>query len=87
MELKITTARALEYEARTGVDIVEKMKEIGETGVIKVKDTVELFKACGENYTVEMFDAWDVSFAEKAKMIVEAVKIYLQGQGSKKQKK
>ena len=87
MELKITTARALAYEESTGSDIVEKMKEIGETGVIKVRDTVELFKACGDNYTVEMFDAWDAPFTEKAKKIVEAVKKYLQGQDTKKQKK
>jgi len=85
MDLKITTARALEYEERTGSDIVEKMKEIGTTGVIKVKDAVELFKACGEDYTVEKFEEWNVPFVEKATKIVEAVKTYLQG--NKKQKK
>ena len=79
MELKLTTKRALEYEKRTGVDIIEKLETISKTGSVKIKDVVDLFLAMGENYTVEMFDQWDKPFVEKATDIVNAVLEYAQG--------
>lgn len=79
MELKLTTKRALEYERRTGVDIIEKLKEISESGSVKIKDIVDLFLAMGDNYTVEMFEQWDKPFVEKATDIVNAVLVYAQG--------
>lgn len=79
MELKLTTKRALEYEQKTGVDIITKLESIAKEGSIKIKDVVELFEAMGENYTVEMFDQWDKPFVEKANDIVNAILIYAQG--------
>ncbi len=79
MELKLTTKRALEYEKRTGQDVLDTVMEIAETGRVKVKDVVELFEAMGENYTVEVFEAWDVPFVEKATKVIEAVTAYTQG--------
>lgn len=79
MELKLTTKRALEYEKRTGVDIIEKLKEISESGSVKIKDIVDLFLAMGDNYTVEMFEQWDKPFVEKATDIINAVLVYAQG--------
>jgi len=79
MELKLTTKRALEFEKRTGVDIIEKLETISKTGSVKIKDVVDLFLAMGENYTVEMFDQWDKPFVEKATDIVNAVLEYAQG--------
>lgn len=79
MELKLTTKRALEYETKTGVDIISKLEEISKSGSIKIKDIVALFEAMGENYTVEMFDAWEKPFVDKAADIVNAVLVYAQG--------
>jgi len=79
MELKLTTKRALEFEKRTGVDVIEKLETISKTGSVKIKDVVDLFLAMGENYTVEMFDQWDKPFVEKATDIVNAVLEYAQG--------
>lgn len=79
MELKLTTKRALEYERRTGVDIIEKLEEISKSGSVKIKDVVDLFLAMGDNYTVEMFDQWDKPFVEKATDVVNAVLVYAQG--------
>lgn len=79
MELKLTTKRALEYERRTGVDIIEKLEEISKTGSVKIKDVVDLFLAMGDNYTVEMFDQWDKPFVEKATDVINAVLEYAQG--------
>lgn len=79
MELKLTTKRALEFERRTGVDIIEKLEEISKSGSVKIKDVVDLFLAMGDNYTVEMFDQWDKPFVEKATDIVNAVLVYAQG--------
>lgn len=79
MELKLTTKRALEYEKRTGVDVIEKLETISKSGSVKIKDVVDLFLAMGENYTVEMFDQWDKPFVEKATDIVNAVLEYAQG--------
>lgn len=79
MELKLTTKRALEYEKRTGVDIIEKLEEISKTGSVKIKDVVDLFLAMGDNYTVEMFDQWDKPFVEKATDVINAVLEYAQG--------
>lgn len=79
MELKLTTKRALEYEKRTGVDIMEKLVEIGKTESVKIKDVVELFEAMGDGYTIEVFEAWELPFAEKAVAIVNAILVYAQG--------
>lgn len=79
MELKLTTKRALEYEAKTGLDIIEKLQEIAEAGSIKIKDILDLFAAMGENYTAEVFDAWDATFVDKASAIIEAIVFYAQG--------
>ncbi len=79
MELKLTTKRALEYERRTGVDIIEKLEEISKSGTVKIKDIVDLFLAMGDNYTVEMFEQWNKPFVEKATDIINAVLIYAQG--------
>lgn len=79
MELKLTTKRALEFEKRTGVDVIEKLETISKSGSVKIKDVVDLFIAMGDNYTVEMFDQWDKPFVEKATDIVNAVLIYAQG--------
>ena len=84
MELKLTTKRALEFEARTGQDLIEFVKAVGETGRITVKAILDLFEACGEGYTVEVFDAWEASFTEKAEAIMNAVKEYIGGNGAKK---
>lgn len=84
MELKLTTKRALEYEKKTGVDVIEKLEEISKTGSIKIKDVVELFEAMGDNYTVEVFEAWDEPFVDKATKIVNAVLEYTQGNASGK---
>ena len=79
MELKLTTKRALEFERKTGTDVIEKLEAISKTGTVKIKDVVDLFIAMGENYTVEMFDQWDIPFVEKATEIVNAVLVYAQG--------
>jgi len=79
MELKLTTKRALEYEERTGVDIIEKLREISESGTVKIRDIVDLFLAMGDNYTVEMFEQWDKPLVEKATDIINAVIVYAQG--------
>jgi len=79
MELKLTTVRALKYEEKTGNDILEFMKKVADTGLIKIKDVLELFMACGEGYNETTFDAWDASFSEKAVAVMEAVKVYIQG--------
>lgn len=79
MELKLTTKRALEYEERTGVDIIEKLREISESGKVKIRDIVDLFLAMGDNYTVEMFEQWDKPLVEKATDIINAVIVYAQG--------
>lgn len=79
MELKLTTKRALEYERKTGTDVITKLESIAKDGSVKIKDVVELFEAMGENYTVEMFDQWDKPFVEKASDIVNAILIYAQG--------
>ena len=65
MELKLTTERALAYEDRTGKDLIEFIKQVGETDTISIRDTVELFIAMGENYTVKTFDEWEIPYAKK----------------------
>lgn len=82
MDLKLTTVRALQYEERTGKDIIVFMQQVAETGTIKVRDIVELFMACGENYNETTFDAWDASFTYKATQVIEAVKVYIQGKNA-----
>lgn len=77
MELKLTTKRALEFEEKTGKDLLAFVQEIGETGKITVKDMLSLFEAMGENYTIEVFDAWDADFTTKSKAIMNAVKAYV----------
>lgn len=82
MELKLTTKRVLEFEDRTGKDVMKLLQSIAESGTVSVRDVVDLFIACGENYTVEMFDAWDASFVHKSEAIMKAVADFM-GTGSK----
>jgi len=84
MELKLTTKRALEFEAKTGKDVLDTVMEIADSGKVRVKDVVNLFEAMGENYTVEVFEAWDLPFVKKAEKILEAVAKYTQGNVEKK---
>ncbi len=84
MELKLTTKRALEFEAKTGKDVLDTVMEMADSGKVRVKDVVNLFEAMGENYTVEVFEAWDLPFVEKAEKILEAVAKYTQGNAEKK---
>ena len=84
MELKLTTLRALKFEEETGKDIVETVREIGETDKITVKDVVSLFKAMGDGYTVEKFDEWGASFSEKAKAVITEAARYISGRSHPK---
>ncbi len=84
MELKLTTKRALEFEEKTGKDLIVFVQEIGETGKITVKDMLSLFEAMGENYTIEVFDAWDADFMTKSTAIMNAVKAYMGVSGKAK---
>ncbi len=79
MKLEITTKRALEFEERTGKDIIELLKSMQKTKSFKIRDVVDLFIACGENYTVDMFDSWDVPMADKVTEIMKAVEVYFSG--------
>lgn len=79
MELKLTTKRALAYEAKTGHDIMQKCQEISKTGEVSLKDVVDLFEAMGDGYTVDDFDNWDASFVDKATAIFNAVTEFVQG--------
>lgn len=79
MELKLTTKRAIEYEQRTGEDILQKLEAIAKEGKMSVKDAVEIFKSMGENYTVEMFDAWDASFADKLVAMFQEIGNFARG--------
>nr|DAH56649.1 MAG TPA: tail tube protein [Caudoviricetes sp.] len=84
MELRLTTKRVLEFENRTGKDVLKLLQEIAKTNEVSIKDIVELFIACGENYTVEMFDMWDIPFVEKTQAIMDAVSKYLGTQSTPK---
>lgn len=79
MELRITTKRALEFEERTGKDIVQLLKQMKDTNSFTVRDIVDLFIACGEGYTVEMFDLWDLPLADKVTAIMKAVEVFFAG--------
>lgn len=83
MELKLTTVRALKYEEETGKDILVKLKDIADSGAITVRDAVQLFKAMGENYTPEVFDAWDAPFADKVLAMIKEVERYSAGSSKK----
>lgn len=87
MELKLTTKRALEFEERTGKDIMVFLQEVAQTGKIGVKDIVEIFCSLGEGYTVEVFDAWDATFTEKCEAIMKAIQEYVRGSRKKTAKK
>ena len=76
MELKITTKRALEFEERTGKDLVELLQQINKTGKFKVRDILDIFVACGEGYDTDKFDSWDVPLYDKVKEIMKAVEKY-----------
>lgn len=76
MELKVTTERALDFEARTGKDMLNVLHNIEKTNEVKIREIVDLFIACGENYTVAMFDAWDKPFMSKVQDIMNAVGKY-----------
>lgn len=84
MELKLTTKRAMAYEAKTGNDIISKMQEISDTGRVTIKDAFQLFEAMGDNNTVEVFDAWDASFVDKTTAIFNEVKRFIGGDTEKK---
>lgn len=84
MELKLTTKRILEFEERTGKDVLDLLQNIAKTNRVSVKDMVELFIACGEGYTLEMFEAWEASFMEKSEAILNAVAKYLGNASSTK---
>lgn len=79
MELKLTTARAIEYEERTGKDLLAFLEEVTRTNCIGVRDTIEIFKSMGEGYNAATFDAWDLPFVDKLKAIMNAVKEYTKG--------
>lgn len=79
MNLKLTTKRAIEFEKRTGKDLLKALEEIAQSGKISLNDIVELFIALGDNYTIEMFDAWEASLVDKLNAIVMAIKEYTQG--------
>lgn len=79
MELKLTTERALAYEDRTGKDLIEFIKQVGETDTISIRDTVELFIAMGENYTVKTFDEWEIPYAKKLEAVMLAIKEFTSG--------
>ena len=85
MELKLTTKRALEYQAKTGQDIIAFLQEVSKTNTFTIQEMVDLFSAMGDGYTVEVFDAWDAPFEEKAKELILAVQRYVQGNSPKKQ--
>jgi len=85
MELKLTTKRALEYQAKTGKDIIAFLQEVSRTNTFTIQEMVDLFSAMGDGYTVEVFDAWDAPFEVKAKELILAVKAYVQGNSSKNQ--
>lgn len=79
MKLKLNTVRALQYEERTGKDILVFLEGVAKTNEIKIRDIVDLFMAMGDGYTVEDFDKWDKPYIDKVNAILEAVKEYAQG--------
>lgn len=76
MKLKLTTKRALEFQKRTGKDLMRLLNEVDKTEVIELSDAVELFCCLGDGYTVDDFDAWDASFGDKLTAILQAVADY-----------
>lgn len=79
MYLKLTAKRAMEFEARTGKDLLIALKEVAETGEITMKLMIELFISMGDGYTVDDFDKWDASYKDKATAIMNAVKEFTDG--------
>ena len=79
MNLKLTAKRAMEFEARTGVDLLIYLKQVAETGEISMKMLIELFMAMGDNYTVDTFDNWDAAYTVKVTAIMNAVKEFTDG--------
>ena len=79
MDLKLTAKRAMEFEARTGVDLLIYLKQVAETGEISMKMLIELFMAMGDNYTVDTFDNWDAPYTTKVTAIMNAVKEFTDG--------
>ena len=79
MDLKLTTKRALEFENKTGKDLLVFLQEVANAGAMSVKDTIDLFAAMGENYTVDVFDEWDEPFTEKIVQMMSAVEEYYKG--------
>lgn len=79
MDLKLTAKRAIEFEERTGIDLLIYLKQVAETGEISTKMLVELFKAMGDGYTVADFDKWEASYTVKAAAIMNAVKEFTDG--------
>ncbi len=79
MELKLTTLRALAFEEKTGKDLLKFIQGVSESNEIGLKDIIELFIALGKDYTIEMFDAWDLPLLAKTEAILKAVEEYIQG--------
>ncbi len=79
MDLKLTAKRAMEFETRTGVDLLIYLKSVAETGEISMKMLIELFKAMGDNYTVDDFDNWDAPYTVKVAAVMNAVKEFTDG--------
>lgn len=84
MVLKMTTKRALEFEQRTGKDLLVHLKQVNETGEVRLADVIELFCCLGDGYTVDDYDAWDAPFQEKLKEIYKAAASYFEGGSEKK---
>ena len=76
MELKITTVRALDFEARTGRDMLKVLKEAEKSNEISLRDVIDLFISCGDGYTPDMFDEWVASFTDKVEAVFAAVAKY-----------
>lgn len=79
MELKINTKRALEFEEKTGKDLLLTLQEVAKEKSVALKTVLALFEACGEGYDAQKFDEWEVPLVDKVKAIVAAVKVYITG--------
>lgn len=78
MKLELNTKRALKFEERTGVDLIQLLRQIHDTQTFKLRDIVDLFIACGDDYTVEMFDSWDAPLSDKVNQIIAAIDAYFE---------
>lgn len=87
VELKLTTASALAFEEATGKGLLESLGEIVQSiqsGVYpKLSLIVNLFCVMGKDYTVEMFEAWEIPLVEKINKIADAAKEFVVGKNAK----